>query len=469
MSEGLKQLSPKDGYVVEAKTHIGSTEFKTLVKLYQPLIGVNAYGLYSLLATELTKTPDLTERQLHKDLLDDLSLGLNDFYEARIKLEALGLLRTFEQTDELGHLFIYELQAPQSAKDFFKDDLLSVLLMDALGEKRYVQLKKDFLKPDLKHQNAVEITRSLFDVFTVRKDKLLENSKELENAPTKATGLIAKEDVKLDFEYLKELLATSYVPSKEVSRSLNTLRSLALVYGLNEPELVNLLEQALNVKSDTVDLDVLKKLAAQKFDSRFNNTQVSEKSDEVAEKQAVSQEIKVELTKQDQDLADVCRQYLPLEFIEIIKKQKHSFVNPLERSIITEVVKKKVLPDAVINVLLHYYLIANDNATLTGATGNKFNDAAARLAEQKLKTPEEAMLYMRKANQEALERRKQRANGYYPNKRAVVQKETLPEWAKQKKAEQAKKKQEKIKQPKEDDKTANAEIDALLAKLEETK
>ena len=56
---------------------------------------------------------------MHKELLDILSLGLRDFYEARIRLEALGLLKTFVQKDELGQVFIYELQAPLSAEDFF--------------------------------------------------------------------------------------------------------------------------------------------------------------------------------------------------------------------------------------------------------------------------------------------------------------------------------------------------------------
>ncbi len=130
MSEGLRQMSP---YVVNTKAHIGSTEFKVILKLYQPLMGVNAYGIYSLLAAKVAQTPDLLARRMHKELLDILNLGLRDFYEARIRLEALGLLKTFIQKDELGQVFIYELQAPLSAETFFKDDLLSMLLADSLG------------------------------------------------------------------------------------------------------------------------------------------------------------------------------------------------------------------------------------------------------------------------------------------------------------------------------------------------
>ena len=164
MSEGLRQMSPKDGYVVNTKAHIGSTEFKVILKLYQPLMGVNAYGIYSLLAAKVAQTPDLLARRMHKELLDILSLGLRDFYEARIRLEALGLLKTFVQKDELGQVFIYELQAPLSAEDFFKDDLLSMLLADSLGQIQYDELKQEFVKPAFTYANAKEVTKSLLDV-----------------------------------------------------------------------------------------------------------------------------------------------------------------------------------------------------------------------------------------------------------------------------------------------------------------
>ena len=55
------------------------------------------------------------------------------------------------------------------------------------------------------------------------------------------------------------------MPATEISRSLETLKSIALLYGLNELELVKLLEQALNVKDDKVDLELVKKLATQQI------------------------------------------------------------------------------------------------------------------------------------------------------------------------------------------------------------
>lgn len=71
--------------------------------------------------------------------------------------------------DELGQVFIYELQAPLSAEDFFKDDLLSMLLADSLGQIQYDELKQEFVKPAFTYANAKEVTKSLLDVFTVKR------------------------------------------------------------------------------------------------------------------------------------------------------------------------------------------------------------------------------------------------------------------------------------------------------------
>ncbi len=90
---------------------------------------------------------------------------------------------------------------------------------------------------------------------------------------------------------------------------------------------------------------------------------------------------------------------------------------------------------------------------------NRFTKAAAKLAEKKIKTPEEAMVYMREANQKAREKKQQKK--YYGRKQQIVQKETLPDWAKDEK-------EPKAKSTKADKQVLNAQIDELLAQLEQS-
>ena len=55
MVDALKQLSPKDGYIATTLDQIGSTEAKLVLELYQPLLGVEAYGIYALLDRKSTR------------------------------------------------------------------------------------------------------------------------------------------------------------------------------------------------------------------------------------------------------------------------------------------------------------------------------------------------------------------------------------------------------------------------------
>jgi len=211
MVDALKQLSPKDGYIATTLDQIGSTEAKLVLELYQPLLGVEAYGIYALLVSQAQRTFDLLERRLHKELLTSSGLGLRAFYEARVKLEALGLLRTFERTDDLGHLLIYELQAPLSAKAFFTDDLFSTLLCDSVGQVRYDELKTSYLGTKLEYPKVQEITHSLLDVYTVKSADLLTASKRSRVVERPKKSPLAQVEVTLDLEYLKDLVANSFL------------------------------------------------------------------------------------------------------------------------------------------------------------------------------------------------------------------------------------------------------------------
>lgn len=455
MVDALKQLSPKDGYIATTLDQIGSTEAKLVLELYQPLLGVEAYGIYVLLVSQAQRTFDLLERRLHKELLASSGLGLRAFYEARVKLEALGLLRTFERTDDLGHLLIYEIQAPLSAKAFFTDDLFSTLLCDSVGQVRYDELKTSYLGAKLEYPKVQEITHSLLDVYTVKSADLLTASKRPRVVERPKKSPLAQVEVTLDLEYLKDLVANSFVPEEELTKASELIKTVTLLYGLDELQIVRLLEQALNVHDNTVDHEEFKKLATRQFERELQpREQVVESKSETAKELPV-------LSKEEQAIAEVCKAYLPLEFLTVLKQQKNSFVSDLERYVVQNLVTKKVLPNAVINVLLHYYLIAQDNPVLEGRVSNRFTAAAAKLAENKVETPEEAMDLMKRANQEALEKRTKKKQSY--TSRKVVQRETLPAWAKKEQSSSKEKSSATEKQK------LDAEIDDLLAQLEENR
>ena len=93
---------------------------RVLDLLYQPILGVSAYSLVTVMWRQVALTSDLKVEVTHTDLLALLNINVATLESSRQRLEA-GLLRTYEnQPDRLPEL-IYELQQPVSGKMFFKD------------------------------------------------------------------------------------------------------------------------------------------------------------------------------------------------------------------------------------------------------------------------------------------------------------------------------------------------------------
>src|SRR5699024_4124664 len=90
------KILPVEGYKVifSGTLHVDYT--KSLIHLYQPLIGINAFALYYILVNDID-LKNLTNKQTHHTLMGALNLPLDAIYEARIKLEGIGLLRHIKQ------------------------------------------------------------------------------------------------------------------------------------------------------------------------------------------------------------------------------------------------------------------------------------------------------------------------------------------------------------------------------------
>ena len=142
MNEGWANLSPKDGFLVTQQAYLSNFDQKVLTYLYQPIIGAKAFSLFLTLWTEMDPVGMRSERKSHLELLDILNCDLPEFYTSRQKLEGIGLLKSYEGEDSLGHFFVYQLGKPVLPDSFFKDDLLSSLLLEAVGERRFSECQR---------------------------------------------------------------------------------------------------------------------------------------------------------------------------------------------------------------------------------------------------------------------------------------------------------------------------------------
>lgn len=157
MSYPWKNLSPKDGYTVRQISLLSDVDQRIVTALYQPLIGLSAYSLYMVLTEESRSAAGQRQEKLTAELLSSLDIGVAEFYQARIRLEAVGLLRTYKKKSE-EQVYVYELHPPLSASDFFADDVISLLLLERVGEKKFQALRKKYVEPPLDQAAYQDIT-----------------------------------------------------------------------------------------------------------------------------------------------------------------------------------------------------------------------------------------------------------------------------------------------------------------------
>src|SRR5699024_9979420 len=102
--------------------------------------------------------------------MNHLNAPLNIIYESRLKLEAVGLLRTYKNEDRQGKLYTYELVPPFSPLQFFNDMMLTELLERHVGSRRFAQLKQYYV-PNTMDTKGENVTASFKDVFQTYEPK----------------------------------------------------------------------------------------------------------------------------------------------------------------------------------------------------------------------------------------------------------------------------------------------------------
>src|SRR5690625_319031 len=122
--EFVGKILPVEGYFVRVKEKPSFDYLKSLTHLYQPLLGMEAIMLYQTLLNEVDLHDESTS-QTHHTLMNYLNIPLDDIYEARLKLEGIGLLRTFKEKNATTNRYMYELQSPFTPEQFFRDAMLS--------------------------------------------------------------------------------------------------------------------------------------------------------------------------------------------------------------------------------------------------------------------------------------------------------------------------------------------------------
>lgn len=211
---------------------------KVLTLLYQPLIGTEAYGLYMMLMNLVDRTrlqSDVMSLSVLSDLLnikEDLLLNSKD------KLEAIGLLSTFLKDD----IYLFRLNMPLSAKQFFLDGILGSYLRSEVGIDNFDLLMAYFSVPEISKKGYKNVTKTFDDIYHVQNIDIIQSEKFIFGRKN-GKGVIVKDTFNFDslFEKLPpRIKKKSLYPKKIVSQ----IASVMYVYNFRLDEMADILSVA---------------------------------------------------------------------------------------------------------------------------------------------------------------------------------------------------------------------------------
>lgn len=421
MAESKRPLMPKTSAAIVATTTLSDERRRVLDQLYQPILGVTAFSLVTVMWRQVELTADLKVELTHTDLLALLNVGIPTLESARARLEGAGLLRTYEnQPDRLPEL-IYELQLPVSGAMFFKDDLLSVLLLEVVGQRQFERLTRAFLPRQIKRDQWQEISKSFLEVFSLddrmiaEPPKIVETTKSAFDTTQSSIGPDQPEAADFDFDLLSDLLKRSYVDLTDLRQYRQLIINEHLLYGIDETEMARLIGEATNLTDNKLDATAFKRQIASAYQQTSQPVVASSSPDGGTQPQNTT-------SQQEKALVQAAKQYDPMDFLAQIRQQQGGYVASGEQRIVEQIADKQIFSAPVINILIYEVLIDLDNSTIT----QRLTDTIAnRWAQDGVKTPEDALTSIRKFKANRAKSQNNRRRGTTKNV-----KETLPDWAK---------------------------------------
>ena len=256
-------LAPADIYKVYSKAIINSEKIKILTDLYQPIIGYGAVSLYLTLLNDLKKNE---EKFSHHHLMSIMQLKLESILDARVKLEGIGLLKTYYKQGELDE-YIYLLYSPVSAYEFFNHPILNVVLYNNIGSIEYEILQKHYKIPRINTKDYIDITEGFENVYQVSTNtNLLFDNSDIMNNNIHQIEIKSNFDIDLLIESIPKRLINDKCFSDETKE---LIINLSYIYKIDNLNMQGLVRNSLNERG-LIDKTELRKKARNFYQFEHN-------------------------------------------------------------------------------------------------------------------------------------------------------------------------------------------------------
>ncbi len=342
---------PADTYVVINKTILSDQDRKLLTMLYQPILGNIAISLYFTLWSYLDKSELISKEWTHHHLMTSMRLKLTDIEEAREKLEAVGLIKTYYKKNHVNH-FVYVMYSPLSVSEFLKNPILSTSLYNNVGDTEYKNIIEYFKIPHLNLKDYEDISCKFDEVFEVVPDSNLDNLLiDIKRKNISNLQLVSK----IDIESVVSLIPDELLNKNSITNDTKDLiYKLAFVYDLSEDDMSELIRNSINERK-IINKELLRKNAKNYY--QFENSGklpslVYRKQPEYLRKPLGDNSPRAKIIYQFETTS-------PYDLL--VRKYKGAKLTKNDKEVLAMLAIDMNLKPGVINVLLDYVLKINDN------------------------------------------------------------------------------------------------------------
>lgn len=412
----IGKILPIDGYyvVMEQKPSIDFNA--SLTHFYQPLIGIQALSLYYTLYYEVGFQK---HSQTHHTLMAYLNLTLDEIYRSRLKLEAIGLLKTYKRIENNQDFYTYSIQSPYSPNQFFKEPMLSQLLLHHIGEQKYNELYSHYMRDNFHY--GEEVTVDFKDVFeTVTPKKQADQTQTISETGHEAVDL-------MDFTFLEHALRQRFIPVDKVLSKPNKqlIYQMKVLYDLGSMDLEKAVQWALN-EDNQLNQEEFKSACHDIFSSQ-NNGRAIRLQEKVKPETKIAKAKPV--TKEEQLIYEL-ETISPKQLLEDLSDGNQASEQDIK--VVREVMTRQGLPSPVMNVLIHYVLLQS-NMKLSKAY---METIASHWSRVGIKTAKEAMDFAKQeqSKYKTNQNKPRNSTSYTRNKNTSG--EVVPDWFKKRKKKQ---------------------------------
>ncbi len=389
-------LLPADEYMVVNKTILTEVDKKTLLNLYEPIIGSGAVSLYLTLWSDLDKTESVSVGFSHHHLMTLLKQSLEHIKRSRESLEAFGLLRTYVKEGSINE-YVYELYSPLSPSEFFAHPIFNIVLYNNVGKYEYELLKKQYEKLNIDLEGYTDITSKINETFEITNNVPSFDAKE-------KNALSVEADSQIDFELVLETIPKNLLNERMLNKRVKTLiNNLSFVYDIDTLKMCELIRMVIANKG-MLDKEELRKTCRKyyQFDNGGLPTLVYRSQPDYL-KSPVGDN-----SKRGRLIA-VFENTSPYDFL----RSKYGS-NPTARDLrlLENLLIDVELPPAVVNVLIDYVLKMNNNKLTTSFV----ETIAGKWKSAKITTAKEAMEFAESEHKKTYK------------KTTVKKEEKKPEW-----------------------------------------